>query len=769
MKSFSPFWLISLFALSTLMLAGCGAGTGSSSNPSATMDQLTVAAPPAGAGTITSSPAGIDCPSTCSASFPQNAKVTLTATPGANYIFAGWGGACSGTTCVVTITAATSVSASFMAGEGVTVAMTGGGTGTTVTSSPAGINCPTTCSATFPKNTQVTLTETAGSNYFVGWGGSCSGTSPCSLTVSGAESVTATFSAGDALSLTMAGSGSGTVTSTPAGITCPGTCSAIFPPNTSVTLTETATSPNVFNSWSGACTGTTVCSVTLGAPTNAVTATFSAGSTLQSLNHIIILAQENRSLDSYFGYMLQYWAANGYGTSGQTFDGLPQFTPPANPSLTPSVPGCNPADPYSPGPPPVNTSCIPDPSNPIYSFHMQSICTEELSPFWNEARTDWNYSDPTSSTPALDGFVIAAANDARQYSNPVNDTNGLRSMGYFQDSDLPYYYYMASNFATSDRWFSPVLSRTQLNRMYILAGTSAGHAYPLSGSEGALKNETIFEALQNANPPVTWKIYVNSADTGCADTDSACLINFSYINMFTYYSQITASPTLLQNIASVNQFEQDAANGTLPQVALIEAASNAGLDEHPTDFDTEGGVNIQAGAQYVEGLINALMYSKSWSDSALIFTYDEDGGFYDHVPPQPAPAPDSLTYPIDLQSGDICDGVDATTGICSFAMTGYRVPMFVVSPFARKNYVSHTVRDTTAVLNLIEERFNIPALTARDAYWSTTTPVATMDEFFDFVNVPWATPPAQASVPQQQTNEPCSLSAPPQPPPPSTP
>src|SRR5271154_159784 len=195
MKSFPSFWLIALFALSPLMLTGCGAGTSSSSpsNPSTPTFQLTVTAPPAGAGTITSSPAGINCPSMCSASFPQNAKVTLAATPGANYIFAGWGGACSGTTCVVTITAATSVTASFMAGEGGTLAMTGGGTGTTVTSSPAGINCPSTCSATFPKNTQVTLTETAGGNYFVGWGGNCSGTGTCSLTISGAESVTATF------------------------------------------------------------------------------------------------------------------------------------------------------------------------------------------------------------------------------------------------------------------------------------------------------------------------------------------------------------------------------------------------------------------------------------------------------------------------------------------------------------------------------------------------------------------------------------------------
>ena len=759
MKSFLSIWLISLFALSTLMLAGCGAGTGSSSpsNPSAQAYQLTVTAPPAGAGTITSSPAGINCPSTCSASFPQNTKVTLTATPGANYFFAGWGGACSGTTCVVTITAATSVSASFTAGEGVTVVMTGGGTGTTVTSSPAGINCPTTCSATFPKNTQVTLTETPGSDYFVGWGGNCSGAGTCSLTVSGAESVTAAFSAGDAVTVTMAGSGSGTVTSAPAGITCPGTCSATFPPNTSVTLSETATAPNVFSSWSGECTGTTVCSLTLSASTNAVIASFAVGGTLQSLNHIIILAQENRSLDSYFGYMRQYWANNKF--PDQQFDGLPQFNQPDGinppPGAVPSLVGCDPTNPNG------ADECTPDPSVTVPSFHMQSVCTESLSPFWNEAHADWNLSDPTSSTATLDGFVIAGANDARQYpksSGPVHDINGYRTMGYFQDSDLPFYYYMASNFATSDRWFSPVMSRTQLNRMYIMAATSAGHAYPLGEGNtknyppGALPNTTIFEALQNAG--ITWKIYVDTDGTTCGTNPTAsCLYNYSYINMFTYGQYVVDN--LPQNLVPLSQFMTDVQNGTLPQVALIEPASSASLDEHPTDVDSEGGVDIQAGAQYVESLISALMYSQSWSDSAMIFTYDEDGGFYDHVPPQTAVAPDSLTSPIDLLLTDICDGVSPEPPICTFANTGYRVPMFVVSPFARKNYVSHTVYDTTAVLALIEKRFGLAPLTNRDKSQADMS-----TDFFDFVNVPWRTPPAQSSVPQQQTNGTCSLTAP---------
>jgi phospholipase C len=229
--------------------------------------------------------------------------------------------------------------------------------------------------------------------------------------------------------------------------------------------------------------------------------------------------------------------------------------------------------------------------------------------------------------------------------------------------------------------------------------------------------------------------------------------------MFTYESTIQATPALYQNFVPTTQFNSDLQNdSTFAQVVFIEPASDAGLDEHPTDSIT-GGVNIQAGAAYAASLINDLMTSASWKDSAMIFTYDEPGGFYDHVQPQPVPVPDSFPYPIDLQqSYDACYGMTATSGVCSFGMTGYRIPLIVISPFAKKNFVSHTLRDSTAWLNLVEERFKIPALTNRDAYWSTTTPVATMDEFFDFTGVPWATPPTPPA--QSVPNNNCSLAAP---------
>jgi hypothetical protein len=243
-------------------------------------DDLTVDITGLGSGSVTSSPAGISCPPTCTANFVPSTQVTLTQTPGTGSTFGGWSGACSGSgSCVVTMSAAEAVTATFNASTfALTVTEAGTGSGS-VTSSPVGITCPSACTANYGSGTVVTLTATPGSgSTFAGWSGAgCSGTGTCTVTMSAAESVTATFNTTTtfALTVTDAGTGTGTVTSSPAGITCPSTCSANFASATVVTLTATPNSGSTFTGWSGnaACSGTGTCAITMSAA-QSVTATF---------------------------------------------------------------------------------------------------------------------------------------------------------------------------------------------------------------------------------------------------------------------------------------------------------------------------------------------------------------------------------------------------------------------------------------------------------------------------------------------------------------
>jgi phospholipase C len=411
---------------------------------------------------------------------------------------------------------------------------------------------------------------------------------------------------------------------------------------------------------------------------------------LQSVNHIIFMAQENRSFDTYFGQLPAYWQANGY--PAQQFDGIPSNA--SNPNFSGT--------------------------GTVSAYHIATECTENLTPSWDESHLDWNLKDPTSSTATMDGFVYNAAKFAMD--SKYTDTAGIRAMGYYDASDLNYYYFMASNFATSDRWFSPALDRTQINRMYMMAATSQGYAYPPgtdANDNAPLTAATIFDALQTAG--ISWKIYESDPDS-------------TYLTQFAKYASPNPLPA---NVVPATQFLTDAQNGTLPAVALIEGGYSSGLDEHPDN-------NVQSGAAYVAGLINGFMTSSSWKDSVFILTYDEAGGLYDHVPPQPTVNPDGIA-PKDLQAGDIC--TSGTGANCDFNYTGFRIPMIVISPFTKKNYVSHSVADYTAILKLIETRFDLPPLTKRDAAQIDMT------EFFDFQNAPWATPP---SPPAQATTGTCN-------------
>lgn len=395
---------------------------------------------------------------------------------------------------------------------------------------------------------------------------------------------------------------------------------------------------------------------------------------IHAVNHIILVMQENRSYDHYFSKLNAYRNAHGLG---------PADVDVADMSMV-SLPTW-------------------DGSPNVKGFHMNSMCSLNLSSAWDEAHVDLNYKNGTNpgNPPPMNGFAFTAGGMC--VHDGCWDTTGLRAVGYYDDSDLPFYYWAATQFATSDRWFSAAPSRTQINRAYFLAATSEGHAYPPSTdptfpNPWNLKAKTIFQLLEENN--ITWKVYVTTG------IDAQHPTGDTYMN---YYQQFTPKHTA--NFVPATQFATDAANGTLPQVAMIETGS--GTDEHPND-------DVQKGALYAHDIVSSLINSQSWKDSVLFLTHDEGGGFYDHVPPMSTVNPDGIP-PIDLRPGD-------PTG--DFTITGFRVPLIVFSPFTKKAYVSHTPADFTAMLKFIETRFGLPSLTARDKAQPDMT------EFFDFTNVP---------------------------------
>jgi phospholipase C len=432
---------------------------------------------------------------------------------------------------------------------------------------------------------------------------------------------------------------------------------------------------------------------------------------ISAINHIIFVSEENRSFDTYFGKLNEYRAKSGLGPD---VDGLPDDCSSTNSDWTKQCGAMNKAP---------NASGVP--TTPIYAFHLKTMCIENTSADWIVSHWAFNAEDVSSDTPRMDGFVIGAASATAgpAGTNPtIPDKQGIRAMGFYTAQDLEYHYWLATQFAVADKWFSPAPARTDPNRYYLVGATSGGYAYPIAGTEAPIQAPTIFDRLQAAG--ISWKIYTGSDGYTYA---------YSFAGFQSRFGPNSSSP----HVVPMSQFFTDLQNGTLPAVAYIEKPDN---DEHPGLGD-----NIQAGVAESATVINALMKSSAWKDSVFIVTFDEAGGLYDHVaPPTNVPSPDGIK-PVDIctsASDSHCGNAHLTHATPPFDPTGdftrygFRIPTFVVSPFVKAHYVSHVTTDSTSWLALVEKRFNLKPLTARDAAASN------MLDFFDFTAVPWKTPPS---------------------------
>jgi phospholipase C len=500
---------------------------------------------------------------------------------------------------------------------------------------------------------------------------------------------------------------------------------------------------------------------------------------LSSVTHVIFMLQENHTFDDYFGMLNPYRVANGWeiGDDGKTYkvDGIDDK---------------------------LDTFSNEDDQGASYKlFKFKSTCVDDMSSAWLESYGDVNRYDFLATRPInMDGYVHIAEGFADSCakggggscSGAFTDTTGERSMGYYDEGFLNYYYYMASQFAVSDRWFSPVSSKSIDNRIAVFTGgTTQGLVKDPGGDDHLpqLAIPTIFNELDAAK--VTWKIYYTVtqgfclADDDCGTTagDRYPATDFSDLTdsyQYLYENPSKAackSPTVASSavgdstnsfcidtahIAPLSTYYSDLTNGTLPSFAFIEAGYGNN-DEHPGS-----GQSILEGQAQVAKVVNAFMASPEWKDSIFFLSYDEGGGPYDHVPPVPGHSnantdsslgtiPDISSIAVNADSYKPCippngtptthcdltstdpgaNSSDAAAETGFAAQLGFRLPNVIISPFTRKHYVSHTPMDHTAVIKFVENRFisSSTHLTARDAAQPNLL------EFFDFTGIPWATPP----------------------------
>ncbi len=327
------------------------------------------------------------------------------------------------------------------------------------------------------------------------------------------------------------------------------------------------------------------------------------------IDHILIACQENRTFDAYFGC---------YPRAGQF--GMP-----------------------------VGYTLPDGDGGSVQPYHFPFSMSLNVPHSWQDIHNEWNGG-------AMDGF----------YTN-----DGWDALGYYDSSDLPYYYALADSFTLCGNYFCSLLGPSTPNRIALWSGT-AGGLTTNAVERGALDWPTVVDLLDDYG--ISWKCYNLGLGTGSLFEDFNALV---YFKRWQYDRRL---------FYSEQDYYADLKAEQLPQVVFLITESL--ICEHPP-------ADIQLGQRTMAHVIKALIQSRLWSRSALFLTYDEGGGYFDHVPP-----PQLDAYGL-----------------------GLRVPTLVVSPWARRGYISGQLYEHSSLLKFIERRFNLPSLAAINQQFDSETPV----------------------------------------------
>jgi phospholipase C len=422
---------------------------------------------------------------------------------------------------------------------------------------------------------------------------------------------------------------------------------------------------------------------------------------IPQIKHIVVLMMENHSFDNYLGTLGR---GDGFPLGA---DGQPDAT---NPDAA---------------------------GQPVRAFHLSSTVQHQGVPSqsWRAAHTQFAGGKMT-------GFVTATQEETPKADKTVG-------MGYWTAADLPFYYGLAQTFPLADRWFSSCLGPTFPNRRFLLAGTACGlmddlainmldyppagtildlltkygkswvNYRPDAGDQSQFKRYLHFRTRRSGHQVRVLGRPFKRIRTGVT-RDLMCTTSLYPLNMAKF----------MLHIRGIDDFFDDAEAGKLPDFCIVDPDFAQYSEENPQD--------IRKGESFAAEVIHRVMHGKGWEHTLLIWLYDENGGYYDHVAPPAAEPPDDLegrslvahpswlrTILKPLFSGYVKHAESLVCEPLKYDNYGFRVPAVMVSPYARPNCVLSDVFDHTSVLKLVEEKWNLPALTRRDA--AATAPLAALD------------------------------------------